>query len=180
MESRPWAEWRASKGASPKPITPNQLARLLKPFHIVSGQRAHRREHTQRDTTGTSLPRRLTRYLAAEGVSETQHRNKPTAAGTSTTFQNATRHPDVAFQKCEKPAPDAIVAVLRFKKGVTASRGRAASPGRACANIAAHMNELTPPLQAYEVDGVTYWLHPHCQQELAAPDPNGWTFNLET
>lgn len=35
MEERPWAEWKASKGASAKPLTPTQLARLLKPFGIA-------------------------------------------------------------------------------------------------------------------------------------------------
>ena len=51
---------------------------------------------------------------------------------------------------------------------------------RVCEHCGAHERTDTP-LQAYEVDGVTYWLHPHCQQDwLAAPDPNGWTFNLET
>ena len=43
MEGRPWAEWRASKGASPKPLTPNQLARLLKPFGIVADRHHPRR-----------------------------------------------------------------------------------------------------------------------------------------
>jgi putative DNA primase/helicase len=36
IEGRPWAEWKASKNASPKPLSKNQLAGLLKPFHIIS------------------------------------------------------------------------------------------------------------------------------------------------
>jgi hypothetical protein len=102
IEGRPWAEWKASKGGSPKPITPNQLARLLKDFHVVP------------DTVriGTRTPKGYyrhqfeeawQRYLTPEEVSEPQHRNKPTAAGTTATFQSATADPDVAFQKHEKP-----------------------------------------------------------------------------
>jgi Protein of unknown function (DUF3631) len=102
MEGRPWAEWRASKAASPKPITPNQLARLLKPFGVISDS-VRVGGKTPKGYYRHQFEELWQRYLAAEGVNETQHRNNATAAGTSTTFQNATPEPDVAFQKCEKP-----------------------------------------------------------------------------
>ena len=181
MENRPWAEWKASKVASPKPITKNQLAQLLKPFHIISDSVRIDDEHTPKGYYLQQFAEAFDRYLATEGVSETQQRNKPTAAGTNTTFRNATSIPDVAFRKCEKPAPDAACCGVADQKGGNGLAGASGKPWpRVCEHCGAHERTDTP-LQAYEVDGVTYWLHPHCQQDwLAAPDPNGWTFNLET
>ena len=78
MENRPWAEWKASKVASPKPITKNQLAQLHKPFHMVSDS-VRIDDHTPKGCYLPQFAEAFERYLAAEGVSETQHRNKPTA-----------------------------------------------------------------------------------------------------
>jgi hypothetical protein len=43
------------------------------------------------------------RYQVPQGAYETSQRNNPTAASTSTTFQNATAETDVMFQNREKP-----------------------------------------------------------------------------
>ncbi len=181
MENRPWAEWKASKVASPKAITKNQLAQLLKPFQIISDSVRIDDEHTPKGYYLGQFAEAFDRYLATEGVSETQQRNKPTAAGTNTTFRNATNIPDVAFRKREKPAPDAACCVVADQKGGNGLAGASGEPWpRVCEHCGAHERTDTP-LQAYEVDGDTYWLHPHCQQDwLATPDPDGWTFNLET
>jgi hypothetical protein len=116
MENRPWAEWKASKGASPKPITKNQLAQLLKPFHIVSDS-VRISDHTPKGYYLHQFTEAFDRYLAPEGASETQHRNKPTAAGTSTPSPNATDTPDVAFQNCEKPLGRSDCCGVAVEKG---------------------------------------------------------------
>ena len=116
LERRPWGEWKASKGASAKPITKYQLAQLLRPFHVISDN----------VRIGTRVPKGYyrnqfeelwDRYLASEGAPETLQRYKPTTAGTSTTFQNATADPDVAFQKCEKPLGPSDCSVVADLKG---------------------------------------------------------------
>ena len=66
MEGRPWAEWKASKGASPKPLTPNQLARLLKAFgvkpdNVGTGNRVPKGYHRYQ------FEEPWQRYLAAQG-----------------------------------------------------------------------------------------------------------------
>jgi hypothetical protein len=125
MEGRPWAEWKASKVASPKPITKNQLAQMLKPFRIISDS-VRIGDHTPKGYRLHQFTEAFERYLDPEGVSETQHRNKPTAAGTSATFRNATDTPDVADEKCEKPLGPSDccgVAVGKGDNGPTRANG---------------------------------------------------------
>src|SRR5262249_30737960 len=96
IEGRPWAEWKGGKA-----ITPNQLARLLKPFSIAP----------ENVRVGCKVPKGYVRhrfeeawqrYLLPQGVNEPLQRYNPTAVGTSATFQSATQKNDVAVQKCEK------------------------------------------------------------------------------
>ena len=67
MEGRPWAEWRASKGASPKPLTPNQLARLLKPFGIVTNTTIRVGTRTPKGYHRHQFDEAWERYLAGRG-----------------------------------------------------------------------------------------------------------------
>lgn len=97
LEGRPWAEWKNGK-----PITPNQLARLLKPFAIISG--------TIRTQGGTPKGYQLhqfadafERYLMPQGVPEAPQRHNADGTGTSAAFRNATPQADVADGKREKP-----------------------------------------------------------------------------
>ena len=180
METQPWSEWRANKGASPKPITPNQLARLLKPFGVVSDN----------VRIGSRVPKGYfrhqfeevwQRYLAAKGVSEPLHRYKPTTAGTSTAFQSATDDPDVAFQKCEKPLRPSDCSGVAVQKG---GGGLTGVNGEAWPRVCEHCGvpeRPGAPIQVYELYGEQYLLHPGCEKDwLTAPDPDGWTFNLES
>jgi putative DNA primase/helicase len=100
LEGRPWAEF----GRGEKPISPNQLARLLKAFVIVPG--------TIRTSAGTPKGYKLEdfqdafdRYLLV-GVSEPPQRHNADKPDTFTHFQSATSETDVAHQKCEKPLQD--------------------------------------------------------------------------
>ena len=71
MEGRPWAEWRASKGASPKPLTPNQLARLLKPFSIASTGSIRAGARTAKGYYRHQFLEMWDRYLGAQGGKST-------------------------------------------------------------------------------------------------------------
>lgn len=97
LESRPWAEYRNGK-----PITPTQLAKLLRPFGIapdtlrVDGEllKGYPRHAFQDAWARYSTP-----YPPASRNTVTM----PTAAGTSGTFQGVTSGNDVTAQECEKP-----------------------------------------------------------------------------
>jgi putative DNA primase/helicase len=162
MEGRPWPEWSASKGAAPKPLTPNQLARLLKPFGVISdnvriGSRVPKGYHRQQ------FAEVFERYLAAEGVSEPLQRYKRTAAGTSPTFQSATATPDVAFQKCEKPLGPSDcsgVAVQKGGGGLTGANGELWPPvDRSCRQCDGTLDGTE---RLHVIGGQTVWLHPEC------------------
>ena len=97
IEGGRWAEY----GKARKPITKNQLANLLKGFKVtpetvwigsksLKGYQRHQFEDA------------WTRYLAPLGVSETSERQEPTAAGTSTPFQNVRTESVLTFQKCRE------------------------------------------------------------------------------
>ena len=94
IEGRPWADWKAGK-----PMTPNQLARLLKPFHVVTDRTVRVGIKTAKGYYRHQFDDVWTRYLTPVGVNEPSQRNNPTAAGTSTPFQNVTAEADVTFQK---------------------------------------------------------------------------------
>jgi Protein of unknown function (DUF3631) len=100
MEGRPWAEWKAGK-----PLTPNQLARLLKPFGVIPDS-VRIGDRTPKGYRRHQFDEPWRRYLAAEGTNETQHRNNADEIGTSFSFQSATAEFDVAGQKCTKTAPN--------------------------------------------------------------------------
>jgi Protein of unknown function (DUF3631) len=116
MEGKPWGDWKG------KELTPNQLARLLKPFRIKSDN----------IRIGSKVPKGYyrrqfeeawQRYLDPEGVPEPQQRYNPDEMGTSCTFQNATAETHVALQKCEKPAPNGHCSVVTFPKGGNQGHG---------------------------------------------------------
>ena len=86
LEDRPWAEW----GRNGKPISPNQIARLLRPFGVAPENIAT----GGRRPKGYLLARfqeAFERYLDAPGVSEPLNRYSPTAAGTSNHFPDRYR-----------------------------------------------------------------------------------------
>jgi hypothetical protein len=150
MEGRPWAEWKAGHSASPKPLTPNQLARLLKPFHIYP-ETLRIGNRTAKGYCRHQFEEAWQRYLGSEGVSEPQHRNNadgirtsatsqaatPAPEGdskpshrnkcdeirTSGTFQTVTPESDVTVGKCEKPFNDGTCYGVTVEKGGNGSAG---------------------------------------------------------
>jgi hypothetical protein len=116
MEARPWAEWKASKVSSAKPITPNQLARLLKPFGIVPDS-VRIGKQTPKGYYWSQFEEAWQRYLTPQGVPEAQQRNNADEIRASATFQSATDTPDVAVQKCEKPLRPSDCCDVAVQKG---------------------------------------------------------------
>jgi putative DNA primase/helicase len=115
LEGRPWAEWKAGK-----PLTPNQLARLWKPFGVIPDS-VRIGDRTPKGYRRHQFVELWQRYLAAEGTNEPQHRNNPDEMGTSFSFQSATAESDVADQKCKKLAPNGHCCGVAVQKGDTPS-----------------------------------------------------------
>jgi len=96
MEGRPWADWKAGKE-----LTPNQLARLLKPFGVMPDS-VRVGNRTPKGYYRSQFDGLWQRYLAAEGVNKTQQRNNLGGVDTSGTSQNATPEAAVAAQNREE------------------------------------------------------------------------------
>jgi putative DNA primase/helicase len=97
MEGRPWPEW----GKSQKPITKNQLARLLEPHRIVPGTIRLPSGKTPKGYHLRAFDDALARYPLSGGQIDTTP--QPLQDKGLRVFQNATRESDVAFQKDGKP-----------------------------------------------------------------------------
>jgi hypothetical protein len=111
IEGRPWAEYRRGK-----PMTQNQLARALKPIGIAP-EVIRTGDSTARGYTLGQFGEAFERYLASEGASKPQQRNKCDECSTSDTFQTVTPENDVTDRKCEKPNNDGLCYVVTVQKG---------------------------------------------------------------
>jgi hypothetical protein len=154
MEGRPWAEWKASKGASPKPLTPNQLARLLKAFgvkpdNVRTGKRVPKGYYRHQ------FEEPWQRYLAAQDVNEPLHRYNVDKMGTSSTFQSATSDADVAVQKCEK-------SNIGGRCSGVADQSRDRAEGLRCDHCDAPDAEGEPLLEVYDGERDVHHLHRRC------------------
>jgi Protein of unknown function (DUF3631) len=103
IEGRQWAEW----GRSGKPITANGVARILAQFETKDGipiapDSVRIGDRTPKGYLLSQFEDVFERYLPPTPDSEPQHRNKPTATGTSSTFPTATAKIDVAVGESEK------------------------------------------------------------------------------
>jgi hypothetical protein len=122
IEGRPWGEF----GRSGKPMSPNQLARMLKPLGIAP----------EVIRTGAATPRgymlvqfgdAFRRYLA----SKPQQRNNVGQMGTSSALQTATPDAGVAVRKTEKPNNDGrCCGVALENPGGVGEGGLAADEGQ--------------------------------------------------
>jgi putative DNA primase/helicase len=158
IEGRPWAEWSKSG----KPISPNQLARLLKPFAIVSG--TIRTDHgTPKGYYRHAFGDAFKRYLSPEEGFETPQRHNADGTGTSGTFRNATPKTDVADQKCEKPLRHNGSGVVAVQTGGNGREG--IRPGVWTAGSCAQCGEsggVSDPLLAVSDAGREVYLHRRC------------------
>jgi Protein of unknown function (DUF3631) len=103
MEGRPWAEF----GRAGKPITPNQLARLLKPFKIHP---ASVRPDIEGD--GTKGYKRDSFLELWDRYFQTGTTAQPTATATFSEFQTGTPESDVPVRNRPKATATATCAVV--------------------------------------------------------------------
>jgi Protein of unknown function (DUF3631) len=168
IEGRPWAEW----GRAGKPISKNQIAWLLKDYKIVPDS-VRIGERTKKGYHLSQFAEVFERYLGPQGVNEPEQRNKPTARGTSSAFQNGTGKSDVPFQKCEKPLWPSDCSVVPIQKGGRADQesegnGHSASFPLVCEHCG-NPEALDDPVREYLVEGDRCLLHPRCQIEWPPP-----------
>jgi Protein of unknown function (DUF3631) len=122
MEGKPWGDWKG------KSLTPNQLARLLKPFKIVTNTTIRVGSKTAKGYHRHQFEELWQRYLTPQGVQQRSQSNHADEMGTFGAFQKVTEKSDVTFQKCEKPAPNGQCDVVTFQKPENASLRESAAP----------------------------------------------------
>ena len=90
IEGRPWADWKAGRE-----LTPNQLARLLKPFGVMPDS-VRVGTRTPKGYYRSQFAEVWQRYLTGEGSKRAQQRNNSDAMGVSGPIEIATGEAAVA------------------------------------------------------------------------------------
>jgi putative DNA primase/helicase len=110
IEEAPWSEWR--KG---KPISPAQLARMLKPFGVGSGTIRLPNGDTPKGYHREAFEEAFFRYLPSDPENPISNRHNATSRasrGDEPVFQNATPPPCGVSENAINPAPDAACDVV--------------------------------------------------------------------
>jgi len=113
IEGRPWADW----GRNGKPISPNQVARLLKEFKIYPETIRIGADRTARGYYLNKFAEAFERYLGSQGVNEPTHRHNVDSTGTSEPFQGETENFVFHSESAEKPAPNGQCVGVSDQKG---------------------------------------------------------------
>jgi hypothetical protein len=154
IEGRPWAEYRHGKPMQ------NQLARALKPI-CVAPEVIREGDSTPRGYTLGQFSDAFERYLAPEGTSKPQQRNKCDECSTSDTFQTATRNADVAVPEREKSNNDGLCCGVAVQKEEAGQSEQWPLVCEHCGN----RERPGDPVQSCWVEGDERLLHAGCQQE---------------
>jgi hypothetical protein len=121
IEGRPWAEY----GRTGKPMSANQLARMLKrvgiapePIWIPATQKSGR------GYKPVQFARTFERYLPAKGDSNREDVRNADETGTTRIFQSVRDDEASHFEKCEKPNSDAGFSHPHGSKGGSGAKRR--------------------------------------------------------
>jgi Protein of unknown function (DUF3631) len=157
IEGRPWAEY----GRNDKPLSQNQLARLLKRVNIVPSVVRIGAE-TPRGYLLSQFSEAFERYLSAEGASKPQRCNKCDEIRTSDTFQTATPETDVAVEKCEKPNNDGLCCGVAVEKGENGLAREDSEPWPLVCEHCGAAETAGSPVLFCAVEGEEHLLHRAC------------------
>ncbi len=157
IQGRPWADY----GKNDKPLTQNQLARLLKPVAIAP------------DTIRTATDRgkgyqlhqfkeAFARYLSSEGGSQPCNRDKYDEIRTFDTSQSVTAESDVTVEESKKPNNDGLCHGVTVGKGETGDEGTSPPVCVHCGNPATAVH----PVEECWINGERTYLHRHCQDQF--------------
>ncbi len=103
LEGHPWAEW----GKQRKPLSKNQLARLLKEFEIESGSIRLSDGTTAKGYYRVSFGDAWERYLPAKSIPETSQRHGAGTAHLELDLETSTSDPAVTDRNCAAAASSA-------------------------------------------------------------------------
>jgi Protein of unknown function (DUF3631) len=163
MEGHPWPEY----GRTGKPITPNQLAKLLRPFGIVTNLTIRLGSKTAKGYSRHQFEELWVRYLAPEGVNDRSHSNNADEMGTSVTFQRVTAESDVTDGKCEKPPSNGHCYRVTDENPENApSRDDTTVEGHRCAQCGE---------DGADVDALgdgSAWVHRRCEEDWLFDHPD--------
>jgi hypothetical protein len=116
LQERPWGDWKHGK-----PLTPVQLAKLLKPFRISSRNLKQPDGAVLKGYALQDLTDALTRYLpvcvAENGVSKRYAATSRSQSGDEPLFQNATEGVGSVSENARNPAPRAKSSAVAFQNG---------------------------------------------------------------
>ena len=149
IEGHPWAEYSGDG----KPLTQNQLARLLRPLGIAP-ELARVGDKPLRTYQLHQFIEHFERYLASQGSDNRYTVTKSDKPGTSGTFTTVTPDPDVTVEKCEKPNNDGLCNGVTVAEGISAVCEHCGGP-----------ETSWHPVREYTVEGSRYLLHPECERE---------------
>jgi hypothetical protein len=159
IEGRPWAEYR--KG---KPLTQNQLARLLKPLGITPELIwLPKEEKPRRGYKLAQFKDAFERYLAPEGGFKPLDRYECDEIRTSDGFQTVREVSSLTVEKCEKSNNHGLPNTLTVEKG---ENGESA---RVCQHCGAP-ERPDSPVRSCWVEGEEHLLHAGCQSEWLGDD----------
>jgi hypothetical protein len=155
----PWGDWKAGKA-----LTPNQLARLLKPFGVAPQGTIRVSTRTAKGYYRNQLETLWDRYLADQGVRQPSHRHNP--------------HETYVFGDSEPSQADLVVTDGKREKplwnghcdGVTVQKGGVP----VCVHCGRPEGPTDPVLDC-SVDGEIHLLHPGCQKDWLSASPPGET-----
>ena len=160
IEGRPWAEY----GKEGKPLSQNQLARLLRPVGVIpdvlrlegKSVRAYQL-HLFADA--------FARYLAPEGDYNRNSVAEPVKPGTSCMSQLVAADPALRVGTCKKPNNDGLgytVTVVKGEKGGN-------DEGLVCEHCGSPAT-ADQPVRECMVEGDRHLLHLHCEREWLHPE----------
>jgi hypothetical protein len=155
MEGRAWAEF----GKNGKPLTQNQLARLLKPFGVAPKGTIRVGAETAKGYHRPQFEGAWARYLSPDGGSEPSHRHTPDEIELFGISQPSQTTPDVTVGNREKTNNHGCC------DGVTVA-ARVGRPARLCNHCGAPEN-ADDPVDECSVGGETFLLHLGCRRPFA-------------
>jgi putative DNA primase/helicase len=161
LEGRPWAEW----GRNGKPISPNQVARLLKEFKVYPETIRIGADRTARGYYLNKFAEAFERYLGPQGGNEPAHRHNVESTGTSEPFQTETEKNVFRSESAKKPASNGHCVVVSVQKGGGALFNDI--PGAdvpVCAHCGAPAT-ADHPVQLVAVEGEEFLLHRDCRAD---------------
>lgn len=177
IEGRPWAEY----GKRRKPISQNQLARVLKP-HGISPELLWDTEDGK-PYRGYQLVRFtevFNRYLPPKGGFQSVRPLESPSSLDFSHFSTVRENPGLTVGECENPNNDGLSNTLTVGMGDISENVNEGGPWPSVCEHCGVPERPGKPVHSYDRDGQIYLLHPACWTEwLAGPDPDDWSFNLD-